>query len=150
MDEIPTLLIASWMRNQQANQQILQEADEMLSDSKSLTSIYSQFAHVHTIRYYNIEKQDRKFTNKLTKLSGKQASDHNLVGEQLSQSAKAISAILESYSPDQIKSYHTGAVGWICYLINHEAHHRCKAMMIMKSQGVKFSKRLKFDLWNWK
>lgn len=145
-------LINVWMRNQLANEQILDETDEQKNISpKTLISVYSQFAHVHTIRYYNIEKQEKGLLEELIKLSAKDASDKELVRSQLELSAKPIKHLINLNDEFQtIKGYQNGIIGWIVYLINHESHHRSKAMMQLKMDGIKFSKRLKFDIWNWK
>ena len=145
-------LINVWMRNQLANVQILDEADEQSQLSRdSIKRAYAQFAHVHTIRYYNIEKQEMGLLKDLSKLSSKDAGDRNLVRTQLELSAKLISNLIKLNDEFQtIKGYQNGVIGWITYLINHESHHRSKAMMQLKNDGVKFSKRLKFDLWDWK
>ena len=152
MDESRQQLINTWLRNQEANMQIFEEIDELNGINQEVKKvIYSQFAHIHTIRIYNIEKQDKKNMNQIIKISGKDASNYRLVRKQLSLSANAIAKIVkEKNNFYKIKSYSDGCIGWIVYLINHESHHRSKVISMLKEQGFKFSKRLKFDLWNWK
>ena len=145
-------LINMWMRNQLANEQVLDETDEQtqLSD-ESIKSVYTQFAHVHTIRYYNIEKQEKGLLEGLVKLAAKDVGDKELVRSQLDMSARLIAHLINLDDEfHTIKGYKNGRIGWIVYLINHESHHRSKAMIQLKKEGVKFSKRLKFDIWNWK
>ena len=146
-------LINTWIRNQQANEQILDEVNEQAATltPKAIKAIYGEFAHIHSIRYYNIEKQDKKYLTEIMKLSLKDKLDEDLIKEQLKLSNQAIIDIIE-YKDDlhKVKSYKNGIIGWIVYLINHEAHHRSKAIMIMKNEGIQFSKRIKFDFWNWK
>lgn len=145
-------LIGVWRRNQLANEQVLDEADEQIHlVDTSIKKVYAQLAHIHTIRYYNIEKQNKMLLNDLVKLSAKNADDRELVRSQLQQSTELIAHLINFNDEFRtINGYKNGLLGWIVYLINHESHHRCKAMMQLRSDRVKLSKRLKFDIWNWK
>lgn len=145
-------LINVWLRNQLANEQILDETSEQEKLSpKTLESVYAQFAHMHTFRYHNIEKQRKELLNGIIKLSSRNIDDKDLSVGQLKLSAEKIANVILLHDKIKpIKGYKNGCIGWIIYMINHESHHRSKAMTLLKQDGVKFSKRLKSDLWNWK
>ena len=90
-------LINTWMRNQLANDQILDEVDRLKKLSEECTkNIYLQFTHIHTIRYYNIEKQMPGTLKGLIKLSVKDVENTNLVRSQLKLSAHWIAQRIKS------------------------------------------------------
>jgi len=152
MDKSKQDLANVWLRNQLANEQILEEVNEQIDlPEKVKRKIYLEFIHLHTIRYYNIQKQDKAQLGEIVKLSGKDKVDISLLKEHLRLSSQAIADIVKNKEDfHKAKSYKNGMIGWVVYLINHEAHHRSKAIMIMEEAGVKFSNRLKFSIWDWK
>ena len=106
-------------------------------------------AHVHNVRHMWLvvsakgskvpDKVDRK---KLTIAEAKRA---------LAASATSMKGLLERSieSGGKVKEFRPDAVGFLGYVVSHEAHHRGQIAMLASQLGHPLPKEAIFGMWDW-
>jgi hypothetical protein len=112
--------------------------------------VAAQWAHVHNVRLYHLNKRGPEFMGKLQTFDRGAQPNRAQIIAALTGSAKMMGAFLEA-------SERTGLVrGWkgtpatfLAYLIAHEAHHRALVMVSMRISGEKLPKEAVYNIWSW-
>lgn len=148
-------LVETWRINNRANLLLLNAiSDEALHDSifeKGKESPAKQFAHMHNVRFWKLEKLDKALVNGQSKISRSDDILHELLRIKLLKSADAVATILkDGFDNDGvIEGFRRGASALLGYLISHESHHRGNMMLIMRQCGYKLPKSVTYGLWDW-
>ena len=148
-----TPLVEAWQKNNDANLFLLKHLSE-----KSLANRYSektrtvaaQFAHIHNVRVYHLEKRGPEFLGKLKSFErGAQPKRSKLISV-LKSSSTAISKFIQAgEEANKVKSWSGSPAGWLGYLIAHEAHHRALVTISMRLSGDPLPKDVRYNIWNW-
>jgi uncharacterized damage-inducible protein DinB len=149
-------VVEAFLVNERMNQFLLEHLDAsvwtspppLVKDGAGRT-IAAIVAHMHNVRHMWLvvsakelkapEKVDRK---KLTIAEAKRA---------LAASAKAVRALLERSieSGGKVKDFRPDVVGFLGYVVSHEAHHRGQIAMLARQLGKPLPQEANFGLWDW-
>lgn len=110
-----------------------------------------QFAHMHNVRIWQLEKLAVDLVGKLKKLPLKEELTNERLRYQLIESAEVIANLLEKgfKNDGEIKDYRRGVFTFMGYLISHESHHRGNILLTLKQRGYDLPKAAKYDIWDW-
>ena len=77
--------------------------------------------------------------------------DKKLLRKSLEESSKAIEEFINRSWDEggKVKSFKTGLIPFISYLISHEGHHRGHSILTLKQAGIKIPDALKWGIWEW-
>jgi len=147
--------VETWHINNRINLTLLDEINEeglnVTLSKQGAETPAKQFAHMHNVRLWKLEKMDAKLVQDLEKLSLKKELNRDLLRFKLIRSAEAIGNLLKNgfENGGEIERYHCGVFTFMGYLISHEAHHRGKMMLTLKQCGYDLSKSVKYGIWDW-
>jgi uncharacterized damage-inducible protein DinB len=69
----------------------------------------------------------------------------------MEQSREALSVVLgRAITADgQVKGFRPDALGFLAYLIAHDAHHRGQITMLARQVGHPLAQKVMFGMWEW-
>jgi uncharacterized damage-inducible protein DinB len=150
---ISNALLKAFDTNDRINQYLLENlpAEAWLApppDGKG-RSIAAIAAHIHNVRvmWLKAAAKDSKIPDPLDKSTITPAQ----AAKSLEQSRAALSALIKSAldGDGRIKNFKPDVVGFIGYLIAHDAHHRGQMSMLARQVGHPLSKKAMFGMWEW-
>jgi uncharacterized damage-inducible protein DinB len=150
---ISDALVKAFDTNDRINQYLLENlpAEAWLAtppDGKGRT-IAAIAAHMHNVRvmWLKAAAKESKIPDQLDKSDVTSAQ----AAKALEQSRAALSALIKSAlnSDGRIKNFKPDVVGFIGYLIAHDAHHRGQIAMLARQVGHPLSKKAMFGMWEW-
>lgn len=112
------------------------------------------FAHIHNVRllWLNANPTSIHSAQKIpakTK-SEKEAINHAILTQNLTESADAIAALLQvGLATGKIRDFKPHAAAFIGYLISHEGYHRGEICMTLTEAGQPLSTKILYGLWEW-
>jgi uncharacterized damage-inducible protein DinB len=149
-------VVETFLVNERMNQFLLEHLDASvwaapppLAREGAGRTIAAIVAHVHNVRHMWLvvsakgtripEKVDRR---KLSIAEAKRA---------LASSAKAVQTLLEKSieSGGKVKDFRPDVVGFLGYVVSHEAHHRGQIAMIARQLGHPLPQEANFGMWDW-
>ena len=146
-------MTTAWQKNHDANIYLLRQIpDEALMDrySERTRTVAAQFAHIHNVRVYHLEKRGKEMLGRLRGFERSAQPGRKELEETLNRSSAAIANLLVKLGQDnKVSSWHGTPASWLTYLVAHEAHHRALVMVSMRLSGRKLPQELKFNIWNW-
>ena len=139
-----------------SNGMMLLFIDNIDDDAMQLTlsprgrNIYQQLAHAHSVRLQWLEIVAKELL-KDQKHVEKEKLDRKALRTGFEASSKAIEKFIEISweNGGKVKSFKTGLIPFISYILAHEAHHRGSALLTIKQSGIKIPEALKWGLWEW-
>src|SRR4026209_681592 len=147
-------LLETWQIHDRINLYLLDAIDAQSLGSHSLSkgrSVGEQFAHVHNVRLMWLKSAAPELLKGLNKIENEQASDKKLLVKSLTDSGKAIGALLAQ----RLEAGGTGrgikphAAAFLGDLISHESHHRGQIALSLKQAGKPLDKKIGYGLWEW-
>jgi uncharacterized damage-inducible protein DinB len=150
---IPEALVRALDTNDRINQYLLENlpAEAWLAtppEGKGRT-IAAIAAHMHNVRvmWLKAAAKESKIPESLDKSDVTPAQ----AAKALEQSRAALSALIKSAlnGDGRIKNFKPDVVGFIGYLISHDAHHRGQISMLARQVGHPLSKKAMFGMWEW-
>ena len=153
--EMREQIVKSWKINNQVNLLLLKDIPEealllTLSGKSNGTSILRQFTHMHNIRYYRIQKMTPDLSSKCTKIAaGNKIGKEGMHKHLLTSHDLIREGMLRALDHGKVPGYPAGLIPFLCYIVNHEAHHRGKILLTLKNNRIPFSTNLKYSIWDW-
>lgn len=147
-------LIETWAIHDRINLYLLDAVDPQSLGSHSASkgrSVGEQFAHLHNVRLMWLKSAAPELLKGLNKIESEQANDKKLLAKSLTESGKAIGALLAQSveAGGKVKGFKPHAAAFLGYLISHESHHRGQIALTLKQAGKPLDKKIGYGLWEW-
>ena len=132
-------LVDAWRTNQRINSYLLDRIDASgmtcTLSKRGGRDVARQFAHMHDVRVYQLEKRAKHLATGLAKFQGKGAPkvvpSKTELNKALSASARAVEALLRGIAEGapKMRGFKKGIFTTLSYLVSHEAHHRGRILL---------------------
>ncbi|HEX5890735.1 MAG TPA: DinB family protein [Pyrinomonadaceae bacterium] len=147
-------LLETWAVHDRINLYLLDAIDPQSLGSHSASkgrSVGEQIAHLHNVRLMWLKSAAPELLKGLNKIESEQANDKKLLAKSLTESGKAISALLEQSleAGGKVKGFKPHVTAFLGYLISHESHHRGQIALTLKQAGKPLDKKISYGLWEW-
>ncbi len=148
-------LIEAWQTNHRINVFLIEGiSEEGLRSSLSTRGgrdVARQFAHLHNMRIWHLEKRAKDLAEGLQKFESKYSPTRQELVEALTASADAISVLLADVLDGKAKrrGFKKGVFTTLAYFVAHESHHRGGILLTLKQCGHMPSKDTVFGIWGW-
>lgn len=146
-------LIETWDIHNRINLYLLDSIkEEHLTDQLSSKgrNVGEQFAHIHNVRLMWLKAATPELMKGIDKIEKENGITKSLLKKSLTQSAKAISILLEQgFKEGKIKGFKPHPAAFLGYIISHESHHRGQITLCLKQSGHPVDKKIGFGLWEW-
>ena len=147
-------LLETWAIHDRINLYLLDAIDPQSLGSHSASkgrSVGEQIAHLHNVRLMWLKSAAPDLLKGLNKIEAEQANDKKLLAKSLTDSGKAIGALLEQSlaAGGKVKGFKPHATAFLGYLISHESHHRGQIALTLKQAGKPLDKKISYGLWEW-
>jgi uncharacterized damage-inducible protein DinB len=151
--QVPAALLSAFNTNNRINEYLIESiAPEAWSvkppDGKGRT-IAAIVAHMHNVRVMWL-KAAAKGSEIPAQLDRAAATPAQAVGA-LEQSRQALSDLISQalQTDGRIKGFRPDVVGFLGYLIAHDAHHRGQIAMLARQLGHPLPQKITFGMWEW-
>lgn len=147
--------VETWRINNRVNLILLDEiSDEALHTTLSKRgggTPAKQFAHLHNVRFWKLEKLAKDLVLEQEKISLRKKINREILRYKLIESSESIERILgEGFENNgKLKGYRRGVITFLGYLISHESHHRGNIVLTLIESGYKLPKSVSYDIWDW-
>ncbi|MDR5589066.1 DinB family protein [Christiangramia sp. SM2212] len=155
MSAIEDQILETWFINHRTNLLLL---DSLSEESLNFTTskrgggtIGHQLAHIYNVRYWKLEKFDKKLVAHLNTIKAADSKSISMLKECHTETANLIAEIIKKAieNDGEVKGFKRGLIPLLGYFIHHEAHHRGNILLTLKLSGFKLPKELKYGLWEW-
>lgn len=110
-----------------------------------------QFAHMHNVRVWHLEKRARDLAEGLEEFETKVTPTKTQLRKALSASGKAVESFLEGVIAGDPKrrGFKKGIFATLGYFVAHESHHRGNILLTLKECGHNIDKAAQYAIWAW-
>ena len=110
-----------------------------------------QFAHLHNVRIWHLEKRARELAEGLKTFESKHSPSKDELSESMEASTEAIGTFLTDVLEGKPKrrGFRKGIFTTLGYFIAHESHHRGSILLTLKQCGHLPGKDVTMGIWGW-
>lgn len=151
LDEI----LEAWRTNNRINLLLLDEISEeglrCTLSTRGGRDVARQFAHMHDVRVYHLEKRAKDLAEGLPVFRSKNSPDRKVLKEATEASGAAIETFLADLVEGKPKRrcFKKGVPTTLAYLVAHESHHRGSILLTLKQCGHKVDQKTAYAIWDW-
>jgi uncharacterized damage-inducible protein DinB len=148
-------LLEAWRTNNRINlylfDRITDQGMRCTLSTRGGRDVARQFAHLHDVRLYHLEKRAPELAEGLTPFRSKEHPDREVVRAALVASGDAIGTFLEELAAGEKKrkGFKKGIATTLAYFVSHESHHRGSILLTLKVSGHKVDQETAYALWDW-
>ncbi len=150
---MPSDLAVAWRLNHESNTLLFKAipaAGLACRYSPRTRTVAAQFAHVHNVRVYHLEKRAGDLAAGLAAFARGAEPSRRELSVALGASYKAMAKFLDQVAEaGRVKSWNGPPATFLGYLCAHEAHHRGLILVSLRIGGVKLPKEVAYNLWYW-
>ena len=157
-DRLPEALLNAFNTNNRINQYLIDGIPRAAWNAKPMDgkgrTIPAIIAHMHNVRVMWLKAAMRGDKNRPPHIPAQ--LDRNTVTpaqalRALEQSRQALSVVMSQAleSDGRVKGFRPDVVGFVGYLIAHDAHHRGQIAMLARQSGNPLPQKTMFGLWEW-
>ncbi|MHC4598814.1 MAG: DinB family protein [Planctomycetota bacterium] len=142
-------LLDTWRTSHETNLFLLGKIPEDALASRytpRTRTVASQFAHMHNVRLYQLQRRGKKHMGKLRPFPRGAEPSKSELRKALEASAKAMAGFLEAWDKGKSRIPSVKILG---YIIAHEAHHRGLAMVALRLSDHKVPQEVAYSMWDW-
>ena len=159
MSSIRDELVEAWRTNNRINLFLIDKISKAgLTSSLSSRGgrdVARQFAHLHDVRIYHLEKRAKDLATGLVKFQSKGAPTVTPSKAQLKKALTASGRAIETFLEDVLagrpkrKGFKRGIFTTLGYFIAHESHHRGSILLTLKEAGHGLNQDDRYAIWAW-
>lgn len=152
-------LLTAWESNNRINLFLLDHISEeglrCTLSSRGGRDVARQFAHIHDVRLYHLEKRAPPLAEGLEKFARKGAAkvspDREALKAALEESGEAVGRFLAGVAEGAPKhrGFKKGLFTTLSYFVAHESHHRGSILLTLKQSGHGLSRDVAYAIWDW-
>jgi len=148
-------LLEAWMTNHRINTMLLDAVSEdglrSTLSTRGGRDVARQFAHLHNVRIWHLEKRARGLAEGLETFESKHSPSKNELSERLEASTEVIATFLTDVLEGKPKrrGFRKGIFTTLAYFIAHESHHRGSILLTLKQCGHLPDKDVTMGIWGW-
>ena len=148
-------LVEAWRTNNRINLYLLDNISdaglECTLSKRGGRGVAGQFAHIHSVRVWHLERRARDLAAGLQAIPAKQVPGREELKTALRDSAEAIESFLRGLAAGEPKrrGFKKGIPTTLAYLVAHESHHRGSILLTLKTCGHKVDRDVAYAIWAW-
>jgi uncharacterized damage-inducible protein DinB len=148
-------LLEAWRTNNRINlylfDRIGEEGMRCTLSTRGGRDVARQFAHMHDVRLYHLEKRAPDLAEGLTPFRSKEHPDRDVVRAALEASGEAIEGFLRGLAAGEKgrRGLKKGVATTLAYLVAHESHHRGSILLTLKVAGHNVDQATAYAIWDW-
>jgi uncharacterized damage-inducible protein DinB len=148
-------LLEAWRTNNRINLYLIDRIETAgmtcTLSKRGGRDVARQFAHMHNVRVWQLEKRAKDLAAGLTKFETKVSPGKKELKKALTASSSAVEKFLADVLAGQPKrrGFKKGMFTTLAYFVAHESHHRGIVFLTLKQCGHKLSKEVRYNIWGW-
>jgi len=148
-------LLEAWRTNQRINLYLIDHISgagmKCTLSERGGRDVARQFAHMHNVRVWHLEKRAKDLAQGLAKFETKVTPTKPQLKKALSSSSAAVETYLAGVLAGEPKrrGFKKGVFTTLGYFIAHESHHRGNILLTLKQCGHKLDQREQYAIWGW-
>jgi uncharacterized damage-inducible protein DinB len=148
-------LLEAWNTNNRINLLLLDEISEeglrCTLSKRGGRDVARQFAHMHDVRVYHLEKRAKALAQGLPVFRSKESPDRSAVRGALVASGEAVEAFLRGLAVGEqgMRGFKKGLATTLAYFVSHESHHRGSILLTLKTCGHGLGRDTSHAIWDW-
>jgi len=148
-------LLDAWRTNNAINLLLLSNIKEEGMTSTLSTrggrGVAGEFAHMHNIRVWHLEKRAKDLAQGLEKHDTKNPPGRAALQRAFKASGAAVEGLLTGVleGAPKRRGFKKGIFTTLAYFVSHEAHHRGRILLTLKVSGHTLDKDTQTRIWGW-
>jgi uncharacterized damage-inducible protein DinB len=148
-------LLEAWRTNNRINLFLIDHISdagmECSLSKRGGRDVARQFAHLHNVRVWHLEKRAKDLARGLVTFQTKVTPKKAELKKALSASSGAVESFLAGVLSGEPKrrGFKKGIFTTLGYFIAHESHHRGSILLTLKECGHKLDQKTQYAIWGW-
>ena len=148
-------LLEAWRTNNRINLYLLDNISEAgfacTLSKRGGRGVAGQFAHMHNVRVWHLEKRTKDLAEGLATFPAKVAPTRKELKAALMASGAAVETFLADLAAGKPKrrGFKRGIPTSLAYFVAHESHHRGSILLTLKTCGEALDRSVSYGIWAW-